>query len=206
MNDASAPGPDGFGPNFYRAAWPTVKDRVMGFLHAFHQGTADLERANCSYMVLFPKKPDMSTVDAYRPICLRNCSIKIAAKILTSRLQQDITETVDLDQIGFLHGRSITENFVYAMELVQVCHKHRAPAIVLKLDFAKAFDTVNWDGLMEIMSARGFSEQWNNWVKQLLHTSRSRGVGQWMPGTLDYLSPGPPARGSNVSMPMCCKP
>ena len=50
---------------------------------------------------------------------------------------------IDLDQTGFLKGRSISENFVYAMELVQVCNKRRVPTIVLKLDFAKAFDTVN---------------------------------------------------------------
>ena len=64
---------------------------------------------------------------------------------------------IDLDQTGFLKGRSISENFVYAMELVQVCNKRRVPTIVLKLDFAKAFDTVNWAALMSIMEARGFS-------------------------------------------------
>jgi hypothetical protein len=26
---------------------------------------------------------------------------------------------------------------------VQICHKRKLPALVLKLDFAKAFDTVN---------------------------------------------------------------
>ena len=52
-----------------------------------------------------------------------------------------IGELVDLDQTGFLQGRSIAENFVYAMELVQVCHKRKVPTIVLKLDFAKAFVT-----------------------------------------------------------------
>jgi hypothetical protein len=35
------------------------------------------------------------------------------------------------------------KNFVLAMELVQCCHKHLAPTLVIKLDFAKAFDSVN---------------------------------------------------------------
>ncbi|CAN6353941.1 unnamed protein product [Urochloa humidicola] len=102
MNGTSAPGPDGFGPSFYKAAWATVKSTVMNFLQAFHRGEVELERVNRSYMVLLPKKPDATTVDAYRPICLQNYRIKIADKILTSRLQQEVSEMVDLDQMGFL--------------------------------------------------------------------------------------------------------
>lgn len=45
---------------------------------------------------------------------------------------------------------------MFAAELVQVCHKRKLPTLVLKLDFAKAFDTVNWDGLFSILHARGF--------------------------------------------------
>lgn len=172
MNGASAPGPDGFGPSFYKAAWPTVKCQVMAFLEAFHTGDVDLERINRSYMVLLPKKPGADSVDAFRPICLQNCSIKITAKILTNRLQQDIHRLIDLDQTGFLRGRSISENFVYALELVQVCHKRKLPTLVLKLDFAKTFDTVNWDALLAIMEARGLNDKWRAWVEQLLSTSR----------------------------------
>jgi hypothetical protein len=32
----------------------------------------------------------------------------------------------------------------------------QAPAFVIKLDFAKAFDTVNWCSLQVILRARGF--------------------------------------------------
>jgi len=102
MNSNSAPGPDGFGPSFYKAAWPTVQDRVMAFLEAFHNQTVDLERINRSYIVLIPKTPAAVTVTAFRPICLQNCDIKIASKILTSRLQRELHELIDLDQTGFL--------------------------------------------------------------------------------------------------------
>ena len=56
-------------------------------------------------------------------------------------LQDDIPKLIDLNQTGFIKGRSISDTFVYALELVQVCHKRKRPALVLKLDFAKAFDT-----------------------------------------------------------------
>ena len=39
MNGCSAPGPDGFGPSFYAAAWDTVKGDVMKLLQAFYDGS-----------------------------------------------------------------------------------------------------------------------------------------------------------------------
>jgi len=135
-----------------------------------------------SYMVLLPKKPGTATVDAFRPICLQNCSIKIAANSLTTKLQAEISSMIDLDQTGFLKGRSISKKIVYAMELVQVCHKREVPTIVLKLDFAKAFDTVNWEALMTILSARGFRPLWCRWVLDLLASSKSAVLVNGCPG------------------------
>jgi hypothetical protein len=89
MNRNSAPGPDGFGPAFYVATWATVKNQVIEFMNAFHIDDVQLERINRSYMVLIPKKPGATAVDAFRPICLQNCSVKILAKTLTVRLPRN---------------------------------------------------------------------------------------------------------------------
>ncbi|CAO2197346.1 unnamed protein product [Urochloa humidicola] len=182
MNPTSAPGPDGFGPSFYRAAWSTVQPAVMDFLATFQTGEAELERLNRSYMVLLPKKPGATAAGDFRPICLQNCSVKIAAKSLTTRLQNEIAQLIDLDQTGFLKGRTISDSFVYATELVQVCHKRRTPTLVLKLDFAKAFDTVNWSSLMKIMETRGFNATWRQWIQQLLETSLTAVLVNGTPG------------------------
>lgn len=86
MNKASTPGPDGFGPSFYQAAWPELEQKLMTFHHSFHDNTADLERINRSYIVLLPKRPGANIADTFRPISLQNCSIKIPSKLLTTRL------------------------------------------------------------------------------------------------------------------------
>ncbi|CAN6206900.1 unnamed protein product [Urochloa humidicola] len=151
MNRNSSPGPDGFGPGFYAAAWQTVSPAVMAMVSA---GTT----------------PSIPT--DYRPICLQNCSLKIVAKMLTTRLQQEIPKLIDLDQTGFIRGRSIPENFIYALELVQCCNRRKLPTLVLKLDFAKAFDTVDWGCLMATMSARGFPQLWCQWIRGMLTSSK----------------------------------
>ena len=115
----------------------------MSFLHAFQVGSADMTRINRVFVVLIPKCQGAVTADAHRPICLQNCTPKIASKILTTRLQLQINRLIDLDQTGFIRGRSISENFILATELVQCCFKRKTPTLILKLDFAKAFDTVD---------------------------------------------------------------
>ncbi|WVZ61783.1 hypothetical protein U9M48_011600 [Paspalum notatum var. saurae] len=182
MNKNSAPGPDGFGPSFYAAAWSAVKTQVVGMAAAFHSGRLELDRINRSYMVLLPKKFEAKLVSDFRPICLQNCSVKIISKMLTTRLQGVIGGLIDLDQTGFLKGRSIAENFVYAMELVQCCHKRKLPTVVLKLDFAKAFDTVQWPALLDILSARGFSSRWVGWILHLLSSSKTAILVNGCPG------------------------
>ncbi|XP_004963682.1 uncharacterized protein LOC101781465 [Setaria italica] len=172
MNGHSSPGLDGFGPTFYKAAWATVAPAVMALAAAFHGGSAELERLNRAYVVLIPKHATAATPGDYRPICLQNCSIKILSKMMTTRLQGQIASLIDLNQTGFIKGRSISENFIYAMELIQCCHRRKLPTLVLKLDFAKAFDSVDWHCLLSIMATRGFPQQWNTWVSTLLHTSK----------------------------------
>jgi hypothetical protein len=39
---------------------------------------------------------------------------------------------------------------------------------VLKLDFEKAYDKVNWNLLFTCLKARGFSEIWCKWIKQVV--------------------------------------
>jgi len=118
----------------------------------------------------------------FRPIPLQNCPVKILTKILTTRLQGQIQSLVDNDQTGFIRGRSISENFVYATELVQCCHRRKQPTLVLKLDFAKVFDSVNWDSLHQILLSRGFPPLWLTWLTQILETSRSAVLVNGCPG------------------------
>jgi hypothetical protein len=96
MNRLSAPRPDGFGPAFFCAAWSSVKDTVLAFADAFYNGTADLDRINRSHMVLLSKKPDAMEVNAFRPVCLQNCALKIISKTLTTRLQSEILGLIDI--------------------------------------------------------------------------------------------------------------
>jgi hypothetical protein len=112
----------------------------------------------------------------------RTAVLRLLQKILTQRLQREIAGMIDTNQTGFLKGRSISESFIFAAELVQCCHKRKVPALAIKLDFAKAFDTVHWEGLQTILQARGFNELWRYWIKDILQSSKSAVLVNGCPG------------------------
>jgi hypothetical protein len=76
MHASSSPGPDGFGPAFYKSTWNTTAAAVLSLFQSFHQHSVDLERINRSYIVLLPKKEVARTSADFRPICLQNCPVK----------------------------------------------------------------------------------------------------------------------------------
>lgn len=60
-----------------------------------------------------------------------------------------------------------------AEELIFSLQKRKIPGHVLKVDFSKAFDIVDWDFLLELLAARGFGQRQIEWIKALLFSSKA---------------------------------
>jgi hypothetical protein len=108
--------------------------------------------------------------------------MKAVCKALASHLQTQIGSLIDENQFGFLSGRSITKNFVFATEMVQCCYKRKIPTVVLKLDFSKALDSIDWGCLRAVMVARGFPLIWCDWMDMILASSKSDVLLKGVPG------------------------
>lgn len=53
-------------------------------------------------------------------------------------------------------------------------HAKRHPSVLLKVDIAKAFDTLNWTFLIELLLHLGFSRHWTNWISVILSTASTK--------------------------------
>ncbi|XP_040257991.1 uncharacterized protein [Aegilops tauschii subsp. strangulata] len=182
LDRSSAPGPDGLGPAFYQAAWPAVSGDLQRFFDDVHGGTVCLDGVNRALIALLPKKEGVPTPGDFRTVSLQNGDVKILRKGLTTQLQRQIGDLIDADQSGFLSGCIISENFVYAAELVQCCCKRGAPTLVFKLDFAKAFDSIAWPSLRRIMEVWGFPAAWCDWMDLILKSSKAAVLLNGVPG------------------------
>jgi hypothetical protein len=122
MHSNASPGPDGFGPLFFKATWATTSTNLFSLFDAFHSHSADLERLNHSFLVLLPKKEDAQKPHDFSPITLQNSTVKGLSKVLTNRLQPHIPSLIGTDQSGFVLGRCIADNFMYTTKLLHCCY------------------------------------------------------------------------------------
>lgn len=154
-----APGPDGFPIHFFKTFWDSVKVDLWKLCGDFYFRRANLEKINLSNIALIPKvdTPDLS--GDYCPISLINSTLKIISKELASRLSKAMNALVDNTQFAFLQGQCILDNIATAEELIFSIHKRRLSRHFLKVDFAKAFDMVDWEFLMDFFRACGFGER-----------------------------------------------
>nr|GEZ95236.1 RNA-directed DNA polymerase, eukaryota [Tanacetum cinerariifolium] len=50
-------------------------------------------------------------------------------------------------------------------ELLAWCKRKRKQAMIFKVDFAKAYDSVRWDYLLDVLQAFGFGPNWCKWIR-----------------------------------------
>jgi hypothetical protein len=122
----------------------------------YNYGGRSLEKINNAYTVLIPKKPGACEPGDFRPISLVHSTIKIFSKVLTRRLNPILPNLVSENQGAFLKGRSLHDNFKLVKESTKFLKKKKANRLLLKLVIAKAFDTVAWQFLIEVLQKKRF--------------------------------------------------
>ncbi len=85
-------------------------------------------------------------------------------------------------QTDFVKGRSLLDNFFTAHILTHHLLSSKQRAALLKLDFERAFDQVNWSFLLLLLRARGFSATWVGWIKTLIFSTFSAVLLNGIPG------------------------
>jgi hypothetical protein len=183
-----APGPDGFTGRFYRSCWRFIGSDVLRALDAIHRGHVfKLRLLNSAFITLIPKK-DAITVKDYRPISLVHSFAKLVTKILANRLAPHLPDLVSNNQTAVIKGRSIQDNFLLVHQLARSLHRSKQPHVMLKLDMTKAFDSVSWSFLLEIMQHLGFGRRCCNLISLLLSTASTQVLINGQPGqTISHL-------------------
>lgn len=168
-----APGPDGFSFKFYQFFWDLIHSDFMTLCMQFYNHQTNLTSLNRSIICLIPKEKDATLITKFRPISLVNCSFKIISKILTFRLETLMSRLIDSSQAAFIKHRNILDNVILSQEILHHCHSTNESGVVIKVDFEKAYDKINWAYLLDILESRGFGTKWLKWIKEWLISSQS---------------------------------
>jgi hypothetical protein len=148
---------------------------MMGALLVVQCGhVSKLKLLNTAFITLLPKKVDALLVKDYRPISLVHSFAKLVTNVLAARLAPHLPSMVSINQSAFIKGRSIQDNFLPVQQLTRSLHHTKEPHILLKLDISKAFDSISWPFLIDMLQHLGFGRIWCNLISLLLCTSSTR--------------------------------
>lgn len=76
-----------------------------------------------TYVVLIPKSgKDLTCCSSYRPIALLNADLKVLTKVLATRVSIVLPSLVDVDQTGFMAGKSTDTNLLHLFTHLQISH------------------------------------------------------------------------------------
>lgn len=167
-----APRLDGF-PMFFQKFWSIVSNDLLTLCNDFYNGTSNIELINWANIVLIPKVKTPKLSSNFYPINLINFFIKIISKILASCLGKFIDSLIETKQFAFIEGSCIVDNIIVAKEAIFSLQKRKLQGCVIKVDFTKAFDIVEWNFLLDLLHARGFGPHWRGWVSRILATSKA---------------------------------
>ncbi|XP_020266575.1 uncharacterized protein LOC109842073 [Asparagus officinalis] len=165
MGDDKAPGPDGFSMAFYKSAWHIIGDEVTKAITEFFNTGKLLGMINATSITLIPKIKCPKFSADFRPIACCNCLYKIISKILANMIKPVMGFLINEAQSAFVRGRQISTNILLAHEIVKNYNrKHISPRIMLSIDIKKAFDTINWNFLKDMLLGLGFPDKTVNWI------------------------------------------
>ncbi|GJV55335.1 RNA-directed DNA polymerase, eukaryota [Tanacetum coccineum] len=167
-----SPGPDGFTFGFYRHFWNIIENDVFEAVKCFFNDGVIPAGCNSSFITLIPKMPNANTVKDFRPISLIGSLYKIIAKILSNRLVVVLGDIVNEVQSAFIKDRQILDGPFILNEVLQWCKLKKKQSLIFKVDFEKAFDSVRWDFLDDVLKKFGFGEQWRRWIQCCLNSSK----------------------------------
>ena len=121
---------------------------------------------------LLPKIKDGNTIKQYRPICLQNVILKILTKALTMRITGVIGGIINWTQTAFIPGRYILDGCVILHEVLHELHKKKESGVIFKIYFKKAYDSVQWGFLYEVVQKKNFNRIFIEWIKKITEGGR----------------------------------
>ncbi|XP_059310476.1 uncharacterized protein LOC132061833 [Lycium ferocissimum] len=150
---------------FFKKAWSIIGKQITEAVLDYFDAGQLYKGINCTAITLVPKVPNPSTIKDYRPIACCTVLYKIIAKVLAARLQKVLPSIISEAQSGFVPGRKISDNVILANELVKsYARKHISPRCMIKVDMQKAYDSVEWPYLEQVMKGLGFPTKFRDWI------------------------------------------
>ena len=155
FNNAKLPGIDGISIEFYKCVFSVIKDDLLAVFNEFKRNEFMPSKMKIGLIKLIPKGEADSRIENYRGITLNNVDLKILTKMLHNRLYPYLENYIHSSQYAN-KGKKIWEmNCILRDLYMEMNNQCDRDAFMVRIDFRKAFDSINMMYLYKVMEKMG---------------------------------------------------
>ena len=156
IKEGKAYGDDGIAPEILKRV--DMDDLILEFCNSALVDGKIPDQWRQLNIVPVPKKGNLTKVDNYRGIALTSIVSKTLNRMILNRIKPAIEKILRINQNGFREGRSTTSHILCLRRILEGARDKNLTALLLFIDFKKAFDSIHRGILMKILLAYGIPE------------------------------------------------
>ena len=166
MKNGKTPGIDGFPAEFFKVFWPKQKYFIQSYInYSYKHGELPLTLRQCITSCLPKGNKDRTILKNWCPVSLLSVVYKIASAAITNRIKMVLDDLIDKTQTGFIPGRYIGHSTRLVYDIMYFAEKNQKNGLVMLIDFEKAFDSISWKFLYNVLKFMGFATEFIRWIK-----------------------------------------
>jgi len=122
----------------------------------FHRNGRLTKGVNSTFIALILKVSSPQQLNDFRPISLVGCMYMVLAKVLANRLHGVLGSVISDSQSAYIKGKQILDGILIANEVVDEARCLNKELLMFKVDFEKAYDSVDLSYLDSVMLNMNF--------------------------------------------------
>ena len=166
MSNNKSPGNSGFTVEFYKFFFTNIGQfLVRSINYGFLSNKLSITQRQGVITCLPKEGKNLQSLNNWRPISLLNVSYKIASSCISNRIKSTLHSLISDDQTGFQSGKFIGSNINLMYDILSYTETKNIPGMLVLVDFYKAFDSIAWDFIEQVLNFLNFGESIKKWVK-----------------------------------------
>lgn len=165
--DKSA-GPDDISPRVLRHCSSVLAPHITIYFNALVAAGIFPANLKIGYITPIFKTGSPSDIKNYRPIVIQSTLAKVFESLVLSRLVFNFKSVINVEQHGFVKGRSTTSNLLSFQSHILEAFSNSLQIDAIYTDFSKAFDRVSHTHLIAKLRAYGVGGTLLCWLESYL--------------------------------------
>ena len=132
-----------------------------------------IEKWTKGCLLPFPKKGNLGVTTNYRGITLTSIAAKIYNLLLLNRIRPAMESKLRKNQNGFRQNRSTSAQILTVRRIIEGVKAKKLQAVLLFVDFSKAFDSIHRGKMEEILLAYGIPQETVSAIMMLYRNTQS---------------------------------